>query len=77
MDNYTIKPEDKIDYRYLNLDTKQFVDNQVELNDQIGRGGLLRAIPNRYGQVLIAGRSTYFEDAYARFICARIVKETD
>jgi len=71
-----ITPIDKIDYRYLNLDTRQFVESQSELAEQIGKGGLLRAIPNiEFGQVLIAASRSHFDELQAITVCRRIANQ--
>ncbi len=71
-----IDPQEPIEYRYLNLDTKKFCEDQGELSTQIGKGGLLRAIPAKaFSQVLIAGSRAHFTEAFARYICHKIVNK--
>ena len=68
-----IKGEDKIDYGYLNLDTKEFTANQSELVAQIGKGGTIRAIPNYdHGQILVVASNRPFTELEAILTCRRI-----
>jgi hypothetical protein len=63
---------DKIDYRYLNLDTERFVDSLEELEKQIGKG-YLRDIPNhQQGQWLFAASRQPFSPLSAIITCRRI-----
>ena len=66
-------PEDKIDYRYLNMDTNCFADNQSALIEQLGPGALIRALPNyKYGQFLIAAGHKSFSEMEAMLRCRRL-----
>ena len=64
-----------IDYRYLNMDTGQFVESAQALKEQIrGRGAavILRAIPSwNHAQCLIAG-GRYFEEEAAIIVARRL-----
>lgn len=67
---------DPIDYRFLNIDTEEFVPSQEELEKQLWSNGgsyLLRAIPNwKYNQVLFAGGRKDFSESTATIISRRI-----
>lgn len=64
---------DPIDYRFLNIDTEEFVSSQEELERQLGAHCLLRAIPNwEYNQVLIAGGRRDFSKSAAIITSRRI-----
>ena len=61
-----MKPEDKIDYYYFNMNTKQFVASARKLLEQGQKGDLKRAIPNyKTGCVLIAQGTKHFTEIEA------------
>ena len=60
-----------VDYRYLNLDTKKFVNTQEELIKQIPQGHV-KAIPNIHGQVLMAASKSDFTECEAIIKCKRL-----
>lgn len=63
-----------IEYRYLNIDTEQFVSSQSELALQVGPGSLLRAIPAdlKFNQVLIVGGKREYTEREAVYICRKL-----
>jgi hypothetical protein len=61
-----------IDYRYLNMDTNQFVPNYQELIKQVGPGAILRAASNELGQVLYAAGQTAFSQSSMVLTCRRL-----
>lgn len=67
--------EDKlIEYRYLNMDRKCFVKDQVELIKTTGKGALVRAIPNyQFNQCLIASGSEWFSEYQAIALCRSLL----
>ena len=67
-----IKGTDKVDYRYLNMDSGELVDSQEDLTEEVGKGGLMRAIPNLHGQVLIAAGQRNFSEFEAKFKCRKL-----
>ena len=59
-----------IEYRFLNMDTREFTEDQGELVKQLRPGALLRALENvEYNQVLIAGGMKHFSEVEARMTC--------
>lgn len=63
----------KIDYRFLNMDTCEFVDTQETLSAQLRTGSLLRAIPSqKHAQVVIAGGSRHFTEADVVHLCRKL-----
>ena len=65
-----------LDYRFLNMDTEEFHDNQESLNESIGYPRMYRAIPNwQYGQVLVAGGVKTFSEFEAEWACRKLSKE--
>ena len=71
-----IEPGDKVNYRYLNMDSKQFAPSQEELTKQIGKGAMLMAFHNyEHGQMLIAGGIKPFSESSAILTCRRLSEE--
>lgn len=67
-----------IDYRYLNLDTQEFVSNLESLLEQFGSGATLRTfmhVPS--GQILYAASASSFEECLVRLVCRRIEKRNE
>ncbi len=63
----------RIEYRYLNMDTGRFHETQEDMVKCLGKGSLLRAIPNyQYNQCLIAGGRAEFSEAAAVLKCKRL-----
>lgn len=68
-----MRGKDKIDYRYLNMDTQKFVESDVELVKQSSPGSLKREVPNfLHGQILIASGREPFTETQAIMLCRRI-----
>ena len=64
---------DIINYRFLNMDNDTFYQEQSDLIDSIGSGGILRAIPNyRYNQVLYAVSKEHFTEVEAIQLCRKL-----
>ena len=63
---------DMIDYRYLNLDTEQFVDSQEELVKQIGIGGTIANYLHYPKGIFIAASKNPFTETDANLCCKRI-----
>ena len=67
------KADTPIEYMYLNMDTKKFVDTQTDLVKQLRPGSLLRALASyNHNQVLIAGGIKHFTEFDAKFTCQRL-----
>ncbi len=63
----------RIEYRYLNMDTGRFHETQEDMVKCLGKGSLLRAIPNyQHNQCLIAGGRQEFSEAAAILKCKRL-----
>jgi|LakMenEpi03Aug12_release.lakeMendotaPanAssembly.Ray.scaffolds.fasta_scaffold03608_32 hypothetical protein len=63
----------RIEYRYLNMDTGRFHETQEAMVKFLGKGSLLRAIPNyQHNQCLIAGGRKEFSEAAAVLKCKRL-----
>lgn len=62
-----------IDYRYLDMDQKEFVPTYGEWIDRFQNGGTLRtAVSIEHGQVLYAGGSTWFTEGEAIRLCQKL-----
>lgn len=70
-----MKKEKPIDYGYLNLDNKKFVESKSKLISEIGPGGFIRCIlkPD-HNQILYAASYKTFSDSYAILISRKINK---
>jgi hypothetical protein len=67
------KCNQKIEYRYLNLDTKKFVRSQPELVEQVGRTGTLRSLLSyKHDQCLIGASSRHFTEVELRMTSQRL-----
>ncbi len=63
----------RIEYRYLNMDTGRFHETQEDMVKCLGKGSLLRAIPNyQHNQCLIAGGRKEFSEVAAVIKCKRL-----
>lgn len=74
-DNITISKDESrlIEYIYLNMDTKEFKKDQIELIQSVPRGSLIRAIPNyKNNQVLIASSRKHFKEFEAIQLCRKL-----
>ena len=68
-----IDPNEPIEYRYLNMDTCEFCASQSELSEQVGEGGLIRAMPSRrFAQVLYAASRNTFTEFEAIIKCRKL-----
>lgn len=69
---------EKIDYRYLNLDSSLFCETQVKLTMQLNVGAQLMAIPNfKHNQVLIVGANKGFSAEKAIRMCKKLSKNAN
>lgn len=69
-----IPPEQLIDYRYLNMDSKEFKKSPEELVASVaGSTSYTRTIPNyEFGQVLIAAGINPFSEYDAIKLCRQL-----
>lgn len=69
------KPEPKISYRYLNMNSREFVEsNAVFAKAFRGKKHMLRIIPNEeYHQILVAAGSFEFSEREAIMMCTKLL----
>ena len=61
--------------KYLNVDTREFVDSLEELYEQLGPAAIFRATSlSFHGRLLIAGSIRYFETTKAVVISQQIAE---
>ena len=66
-------PNDRIEYRYLNVDQERFYANERKLIESVGKGGVIRALMSyQYNQALIAAGHLPFTDIQARMVSQKL-----
>lgn len=75
MKNKKIDPEAKISYRYLNMNTREFVESNADFARAFrGKKHMLRVIPSlEYPQILVAAGSSEFSEREAIMMCTKLV----
>jgi len=61
-----------IDYRYLDMDKREFVHSYAALLERLNRGATLRAVTNTVGQCLYAGGNKSFSQCEMLIACRRL-----
>lgn len=69
------KPPPKISYRYLNMNTREFVASNADFAKAFrGKKHMLRVIPSEeYPQILVAAGSFEFSEREAIMMCTKLV----
>lgn len=69
------KPDPKISYRYLNMNTREFVASNADFAEAFrGKKHMLRVIPSEeYPQILVAAGSFEFSEREAIMMCTKLV----